>query len=234
MPAPSMTPIPSGWFRMGSDGHHSSERPEHPVFTDAYAMAVTTVRRCEYAVFLGETGCEEPRGWTDSSFSDPDQPVVGVSWFDALAYCDWLSQSDGEHYRLPTEAEWEKACKGGDDAAQYAWGNQAPESLDYYQGDWGRPRPVAELPANGYGLFNMGDNVHEWCLDWHATDYYAVSPERNPTGPPSGKRRVSRGGSWRHAVKASRAAHRSSLPPEYRYTDYGFRLVRRRSGTEEI
>ena len=85
---------------------------------------------------------------------------------------------------------------------------------------------MAEGPANGYGLFNMGDNVHEWCLDWYGENYYPVSPEINPLGPENGTRRVSRGGSWRHQIKASRAAHRSSLPPSYRYTDYGFRLVK--------
>jgi formylglycine-generating enzyme required for sulfatase activity len=85
---------------------------------------------------------------------------------------------------------------------------------------------VAEVSPNPFGLFNMEDNVHEWCLDWYAPDYYAGAPVRNPTGPRSGHRRVSRGGSWRHAVKASRAAHRTSLPPGYRYTDYGFRIAR--------
>ena len=159
-------------------------------------------------------------------FASPDQPVVGVNWFDALAYCEWLTQREGSVYRLPTEAEWEKACRGGHADWEYAWGNEAPESMDYFQGEWNAPRPVATWRANGFGLFNMGENVHEWCRDWFAADYYASSPQENPEGPPEGTRRVSRGGSWRHQIKGSRCAHRSSLPPEFRYEDYGFRIVR--------
>jgi formylglycine-generating enzyme required for sulfatase activity len=116
-------------------------------------------------------------------FACPDQPVVGVNWFDATAYCEWMSQSAGETYRLPSEAEWEKACRGGRDDIEYAWGNEPPESLERYQGEWRGPRRVDEGSPNGYGLFHMGDNVHEWCLDWYRPDYYAVSPEYNPAGP---------------------------------------------------
>jgi iron(II)-dependent oxidoreductase len=221
-----MIRIPSDWFWMGSDAHFPWEKPRHRVFTDAFEIATTPVQRAGYAIFLKETDHQAPRGWTEAAFSEPDQPVVGVSWFDALAYCRWLSETTGASWRLPTEAEWERASKGGDDTAEYAWGNEPPESFAYYRGEWPAPRPVGQSRPNGFGLFNMGDNVHEWCRDWYAPDYYAVSPELNPEGPPSGTRRVSRGGSWRHAVKASRAAHRSSLPPQYRYTDYGFRLVR--------
>ena len=222
----SMIRIPPGPFWMGSDSHFKQECPRHRVITDAYEISSTTVTRHGYACFLDETEHEEPRDWSESAFSVPEQPVVGVNWFDALAYCEWLSSSNGQEYRLPTEAEWEKACKGGNDNADYTWGDEAPETLDYYQGEWVAPRRVAECGPNAYGLYNMGDNVHEWCLDWYAPDYYKSSPELNPKGPPSGKRRVSRGGSWRHDVKASRSAQRSSLPPQYRYTDYGFRIAR--------
>jgi formylglycine-generating enzyme required for sulfatase activity len=222
----SMIRIPSGTFWMGSDKHFKQECPRHCVFTDAFEISSTTVTRREYECFLDQTQHESPRDWSASAFSDPQQPVVGVNWFDAVAYCEWHSPSSGPKYRLPTEAEWEKACRGGDDDRAYAWGNEAPDTLEYYQAEWLAPRRVAERDPNGYGLYNMGDNVHEWCLDWYSPDYYQASPERNPGGPPSGKRRVSRSGSWRHAVKASRAAHRSSLPPHYRYTDYGFRIAR--------
>jgi formylglycine-generating enzyme required for sulfatase activity len=109
---------------------------------------------------------------------------------------------------------------------EYAWGNEPPPAIAYFTGEWNAPRPVAQWLPNGYGLFNMGDNVHEWCMDWYAPGYYSVSPDRNPPGPEEGTRRVSRGGSWRHQIKGSRAAHRSSLPPDFRYTDYGFRIVR--------
>jgi formylglycine-generating enzyme len=221
-----MVLIPAGWFWMGSENRYAWESPRHRIWIDAFGMAPNPVTRREYTVFLADTLHTEPTGWTDPRFADPDQPVVGVSWFDAVAYCEWLSKSDGGLYRLPTEAEWEKACRGGIENAEYAWGDQPPESIEYFASEWKAPRPVGEWRPNGYGLFNMGDNVHEWCLDWYSENYYALSPERNPAGPEDGTRRTSRGGSWRHQIKASRAAHRSSLPPTYAYTDYGFRVCR--------
>ena len=212
---------------MGSENHYRWESPRHRAWLDAFEIASITVTRREYAKFLFETGHTEPAGWHEPAFAHPDQPVIGVSWFDAVTYCEWATKSQREIYRLPTEAEWEKACRGGLETAEYAWGDEAPSAVDHLRGEWTGPRAVAQGRPNGYGLFNMGDNVHEWCLDWYAENYYAVSPERNPRGPEEGTRRVSRGGSWRHQIKASRAAHRSSLPPSYRYTDYGFRVVRR-------
>ena len=221
-----MVTIPEGWFSMGSENHYTWERPRHRIWIDTFQMGRTPVTRLEYSLFLNETSHTEPAGWRERAFADPAQPVVGVNWFDAAAYCTWLSQKWDAHYRLPTEAEWERACRGGLEDADYAWGNEPPSSIEYFGGDWNAPRPVGQLQPNGYGLFNMGDNVHEWCMDWYAENYYLDSPDRNPTGPEEGTRRVSRGGSWRHQIKASRAAHRSSLPPHYHYTDYGFRIVR--------
>jgi len=218
--------IPPGWFWMGSEGRFQWESPRHRVFLDSFDISTTAVTRSEYARFVSAANHAQPKDWLNPYFSDPQQPVVGVNWLDAVEYCEWFSSITGASFRLPTEAEWEKACRGGSDDTEYAWGNDHPESLDYFQGVWTGPRRVGEWRANGFGLFNMGENVHEWCSDWYAVDYYGKSPDRNPCGPDTGTRRVSRGGSWRHLVKASRAAHRSSLPPEYRYTDYGFRLVR--------
>jgi formylglycine-generating enzyme required for sulfatase activity len=222
---PATVRVPGGEFWMGSEDHFPHERPRHRVFIEEFTMAETTVTRSDYRRFLEAAGHTPPRGWDDPLFCDPTQPVVGVSWFDAVAYARWLSEQTGESWRLPTEAEWERAARGGGES-DYFWGDELPRDRACYLGDWCAPHPVGEDEPNGYGLFNMGDNVHEWCRDWYAPDYYAVSPGRNPDGPVGGTRRVSRGGSWRHAVKASRAAHRSSLPPGYRYTDYGFRLVR--------
>jgi formylglycine-generating enzyme required for sulfatase activity len=221
-----MVLIPEGPFWMGSENWFSWESPKHRIWLSAFEIASTAVTRREYEKFLTDSGNAEPAGWRERSFSDPDQPVVGVSWFSAIAYCEWLSKKEGQMYRLPTEAEWEKACRGGLDGAEYAWGNEPPDNIAYFGGDWSGPRRVAQWSPNGFGVFNMGDNVHEWCLDWYAEGYYAVSPDRNPTGPEKGTRRVSRGGSWRHQIKASRAAHRSSLPPQFAYTDYGFRLIK--------
>jgi sulfatase modifying factor 1 len=220
-----MVTIPEGWFTMGSENRYRWESPRHRVWLDEFKIAATPVTRGEYARFLEAIGHAEPAAWNEAPFTGYDKPVVGVSWFDAEAFCDWLSQLHGRQYRLPTEAEWEKACRGGLENAEYAWGDQLPETMAYYRSAWNGPRPVAERMPNGYGLFNMGDNVHEWCSDWYAENYYALSPDRNPAGPENGSRRVSRGGSWRHQIKACRAAHRSSLPPAFTYTDYGFRVA---------
>jgi formylglycine-generating enzyme required for sulfatase activity len=217
--------IPEGPFWMGGSAFEW-ERPLHEVWVDRFEMAATAVTRREYLAFLSATDHIEPAGWNHPAFSDPDMPVVGVNWFDAVEYCDWLSEISGERHRLPTEAEWEKACRGGLHLREYSWGDEKPDAIEYFGGEWTAPRPVGRWQPNGYGLMNIGDNVHEWCLDWYAAGYYQTSAERNPTGPETGTRRVSRGGSWRHQIKASRAAHRSSLPPGYRYTDYGFRIVR--------
>ena len=132
----------------------------------------------------------------------------------------------GWQYRLPTEAEWERA-RAGHEGALFPWGDAPPETLPDYATRWKfGPERVALYEPNGYGLFNMGDNVHEWCADWYDARYYEHSPERNPRGPESGSRKASRGGSWRHQIKVSRCAARSSIPPDFKYADYGFRLAR--------
>ncbi len=210
---------------MGSDDHNPSEEPRHRVWVAAFGIARTTVTRREYARFLDETGHGQPKGWDEEAFGVPEQPVVGVNWFDARRYCEWISGGEEPSFRLPTEAEWEKACRGSEQDGPYAWGAQPPAEIAYFEGDWTGPRPVAEWRPNSSGLWNMGDNVHEWCADWYSADYYTVSVGRSPSGPRSGTRRASRGGSWRHQVRATRITQRSSLPPEYRYTDYGFRLA---------
>src|SRR4051812_5697808 len=103
--------VPAGWFWMGSEGHYSWESPRHRVFLDVFHISPVPVTRREYQLFLSATHHEEPKGWNDSAFNDPDQPVVGVNWFDAIAYCEWLSEVEHSTFRLPTEAEWEKSCR---------------------------------------------------------------------------------------------------------------------------
>ena len=222
-----MVRIPEGWFRMGCADGRDDERPVDHVWVDAFEMATCQVTNAEYARFLGATRYRKPLHWDDPNFSLPEQPVVAPSWFDAAAYCAWLNRATGGRYRLPTEAEWERAARGGLEEKLYPWGDSPPDTLPEYFRRWKKgPEPVGHFAPNGYGLHDIGDNVHEWCADWYAAGYYAISPERNPQGPASGSRRASRGGSWRHAIKVSRCAARSSIPPEFQYADYGFRVVR--------
>lgn len=224
---PRTVRIPEGWFWMGSETGQDNERPVHRVWIDAFALAECQVTRAAYAPFLAATHRAEPPSWHDPAFSHPEQPVVAPSWFDAAAYCEWLRQMTGRAYRLPTEAEWERAARGGLEQKQYPWGDEPPDSLPNYSLRWRTgPEPVGQAERNAYGLFDIGANVHEWCSDWFSADYYGVSEDRNPKGPPSGSRRASRGGSWRHYTKVSRCAARSSIPPEFQYADYGFRVAR--------
>ncbi len=221
-----MRAVPEGWFLMGFDEGRDDERPAHRVWVDKFELAAFQTMNAEYARFLKATGYAPPLLWDDPNFDDPQQPVAAVSWFDAVAYCDWLSRATGKRFRLPTEAEWERAARGGAEGELYPWGDAEPETLPNYATRWkDAPEPVGLYVPNPYGLYNLGDNVHEWCADWYDAAYYAVSPERNPQGPPSGSRRASRGGSWRHHIKVTRTAARSSIPPEFKYADYGFRVA---------
>ena len=223
---PSLIAIPAGWFLMGSDSGQDNERPVHRVWVDAFQLAATQITNKEYARFLEANDSAAPPFWSDPNFSHPEQPVVAVSWFEAVAYCQWLSQITGKQYRLPTEAEWERAARGDAEQKQFPWGDAPPQSLPDYDKRWKTgPEPVARYAANGFGLYDMCENVHEWCSDWFQADYYAMSPDRNPQGPGQGERRSSRGGSWRHHIKASRCSARSSIPSQFQYADYGFRVA---------
>lgn len=223
---PALVRIPEGWFMMGSEVGQDNERPVHSVWVDAFLLAVTQVSNEEYARFLNASGAPAPPFWTDPNFKHPRQPVVAVSWFEAACYCEWLHEQTGRPYRLPTEAEWERAARGGVEGKLFPWGNEPPQSLPDYDQRWKKaPEPVARYSPTSFGLYDICENVHEWCSDWYQPDYYAVSSERNPRGPEIGARRASRGGSWRHHVKVSRCAARSSIPPEFHYADYGFRVA---------
>jgi formylglycine-generating enzyme required for sulfatase activity len=226
-PEPELVRIPEGWFWMGCETGRDDEKPVHRVWVDAFELGVHQVTNAGYARFLAATQHPKPLHWDDPNFNNPRQPVVGPSWFDAVAYCDWLSKLTGRRYRLPTEAEWERAARGGVEGKLYPWGDAPPESLPDYATRWKTaPEPVGLYPPNAFGLYNLCDNVHEWCADWYDSRFYAHSPERNPQGPARGSRRASRGGSWRHHIRVSRSAARSSIPPEFKYADYGFRLAR--------
>lgn len=222
--------IPAGDFQMGCATGRDDEQPVHRAWTGAFEMAAFQVRNRDWAVLMEATGHGAPPEWNNPDLSHPDQPVVAVTWFEADEYCRWLSRGSGRIYRLPTEAEWEKAAQGGQEGALYPWGDEPPQDHDEYLRRWtgkvSGPLPVGQGTPNAFGLYDICENVHEWCADWYSREYYASSPERNPAGPASGERRASRGGAWRHHIKASRCAARSSIPPDFQYADYGFRIVR--------
>lgn len=227
---PALVRIPASEFLMGSDNGQECERPVHRVWIDSFLLAATQVTNQAYACFLRATSSTPPPSWNDLKFNHPQQPVTGVSWHEAVRYCAWLQLQTGHHFRLPTEAEWECSSRGGLEQKQFPWGDEPPQSLPNYATRWQTgPEPVAQYEPNAFGLYDIGDNVHEWCSDWYDPNYYAISPEHSPQGPEQSPlkpvRKSSRGGSWRHHIKVARCSTRSSIPPEFRYADYGFRVA---------
>jgi formylglycine-generating enzyme required for sulfatase activity len=223
---PELAYVPGGEYWIGDDAGRQDERPAHIVQIEGFWSARTPVTNYEYARYLKSTGAQPPPFWHDLRFSHSNQPVVGVSWSEAVDYCSWISSWTGRAFRLPTEAEWEVAARGGLEHAKYAWGTVPPvvQGISLAELPQTAPCEVCHSPANGYGLCDFGFNVHEWCGDWYDAAFYRTSPRLAPTGPPFGTRRCSRGGAWRHQVKVSRCAARSSLRPDFRYNDYGFRV----------
>ncbi len=220
---------------MGSEAGRPDERPEHEVRVRAFRAGLRPVSNAQYAAFVADTGHEAPPFLDDPRFVAEDQPVVGVSWHDAIAYCRWLSVMTDERFRLPTEAEREYAARGGLEGVDWPWGGASPAERSELAlvAALEQPHAPSLACANGYGLLCTADNVHEWCSDWYAPAYYERSPAETPRGPRSGTRRSSRGGSWRHQVKFTRLSARSSLDPTSKYNDYGFRAYADANGRGE-
>ena len=174
----------------------------------AFFLARTPVTNAEYAPAVADGVVPAPPWWDHPDFRGARQPVVGVSWDDAAAYCAWLTRAGAGRWRLPTEEEWERAASGGLERPATPWGDAIPDG-EIPDGPLVGPWETGRGRANPYGLCDMGTVVHEWCLDWRRDG-----------------RRASRGGSWRHAIRWSAPSASSSLPPSFRYSDYGFRALK--------
>jgi len=210
--------IPAGDFLMGDT--RDKNAPVHKVYLDAYWVDTREVTNAQYREFVTGTGHAAPRYWGEAKYNNPDQPVVGVSWHDADAYCSWKGK------RLPTEAEWERAARGAQ-SRLYPWGDRFDVTrANTRETRNRRPLPVGTFPegATSEGLLDMSGNVWEWCWDWFEDGYYRVSPLNNPTGPEAGKKRVIRGGGW--SAPHIHMARRRGEKPDKTYPSLGFRCAR--------
>jgi formylglycine-generating enzyme required for sulfatase activity len=231
-PPPGMALIPSGCFNMGdafSEGT-GDELPVHNVCITSFYMDVHEVTNAEYKACVSSGACTVPA--SSSSFSGvfsygnanfKNFPVIYTSWYQAKAYCIWSGK------RLPTEAEWEYAARGGLSGKRYPWGDTINGANANYwvSGDqWDNDTsPVKYYVANGYGLYDMSGNVWEWVNDWYSDIYYSISPTKNPPGPDSGTYRVMRGGSWLEDTLLLRVSYRGYYYPMYRNYYIGFRCA---------
>ena len=258
-----MVLIKGGAFRMGSNDEMPDEAPAHEVGVESFWMDAREVSVAEFARFVEATGYKtdaEQFGWSGvfdrgtgdwkrvegadwrhpegpASRAASNEPVCQISWRDASEYARWAGK------RLPTEAEWEYAARGGLSGKRYAWGDElrprGKPVANWWQGEFpardtgedgfkGRA-PVGSFAANGYGLYDVAGNVWEWCADWYAGDYYATAPRANPPGPSAGEERVIRGGSWMCAENFCsnyRVAARSHATPDTGLDNLGFRCAR--------
>lgn len=220
-PKPTMIPIEGGTFIMGSDSVGSAEKPKHTVTISSFSMGKYEVTVAEYKAFCTSTDSTMPDepywGWNDK------HPIVNVNFNDAKAYCNWLSETTDQNYRLPTEAEWEYAARGGNKSAGYTYsGSNDMEEVGWI-GDnaGGQTQVVGRKKPNELGLYDMSGNVWEWCEDWYGD--YTATTQINPRGPGSGSDRVLRGGSWDSPF--TEVGFRLTNNPEYIFSYYGFRVV---------
>lgn len=204
--------IPAGSFEMGDSSPEApaNAQPVHEVTISSFWMASTEITFRQWEVFLDETGYPVGR----SQAKGADHPVVSITWEDAQAYCRWFSEKYGVVMRLPTEAEWEYAARGGLEGKEFPNGDTISPGDANYASDG--PRPVAQYSPNGYGLYDMAGNVAEWLGDWYDKDYYQVSPGTDPMGPATIEgelqRHADRGGGWCLGVEFVRVATRHAGP----------------------
>ena len=219
--------IPSGTFTMGSPSNEvdrSSNEQQHHVTLSAFKMSKNEITFTQYDAFCDATGRTKPG---DSGWGRGNRPVINVTWYDAKAFADWMS------CRLPTEAEWEYACRAGT-TTPFNTGNNLTTDQANYDGNYpyngnpagtylGKTQPVGSYPSNAWRLNDMHGNVWEWCSDWFGV--YGTGSQTNPTGPSSGSFRVIRGGIWRGSAQLCRSSYRDVYDPWYGGDYLGFRLV---------
>jgi len=244
--------VSAGPFKMGDNFGDGlpRERPVHTVELDAFYIAKYETTNAQWRKFRDDPGYDDAKYWPEGRVAPKDQipywtqannhgggtpdsddfPVLGVNWDSAVAYCNWVSAKTGKKYRLPTEAEWEKAARGADQR-RYPWGNEIDHSFANYVGsesfDTGMKVGSFAKGVSPYGAYDMAGNVFEWCSDWYSRDYYSVSPKKNPKGPPEGAYRVVRGGSFFLEAFDLRTYGRSAAWPSFQaHRMIGFRAVR--------
>ena len=237
--------IPAGKFTMGSptdELHRGAEETQHEVaITKSFFLGAFEVTQGQYEKIMGNNpSFFSAKGAGKQRVAKKDtssHPVERVSWNDAVEFCKKLSAREKKTYRLPTEAEWEYACRAGTKAPFHTGGkfnsnlgNINGLSYSSYGSEEGGPFyrstvPVAEYKGNAFNAFDMHGNVQEWCADWYGADYYKSSPKSDPQGPEKGTERVLRGGAWPSSAKACRNAARNHLPPEEKTYTTGFRVV---------
>ena len=224
--------IPAGEFIMGTipTGLRKTdpEEPQRSVFLDAYAIGTHQVTNAQYAQFVEATGHPPQLFWGEEHLNAPDCPVVGISWVDAMHFLEWIGTSENVEYRLPSEAEWEKAARGTD-AREYPWGDTWDASrANTSESGNRRLMPVGSYPfgVSPYGCYDMAGNAYDWCSDWFHQETYKYSSAENPLGASEGRRRVIRGGSWiARGEFAARCANRAAYEPIQAIHSVSFRIA---------
>lgn len=221
---PGMVLIPGGRYAIGSEHGDADERPVREILLDPFFVDTTEVTNADFARFVRETGYQTEGAWQEYAGPGRERhPATGVTWSDAAAYASWAGK------RLPTEAEWEAAARGGLVDKPYPNGDTVEGSAKYgeiFEGRNTRTVPVGSFAPNGYGLYDMAGNVWEWCADFYASDAYARADELNPAGPRRGASRVMRGGSWNDRAEELRVSNRLEMTPTIIGHVFGFRCAK--------
>lgn len=224
-PPAGMILIPEGKFIMGKDSQGPSDwKPEHPVKISSFLMDQYEVTNSQYAEFCKATGNALPQFWGMAGFrcgpDYPDHPVTGVSFIDAMNYARWAGK------RLPTEAEWEYAARGGLIARSFPLGDSADSTTINFGKKYNGTLKIGSFAPNGFGLYDITGNVWEWTSDFYDGNYYSSSPTENPVGPSNGRFKVIRGGSWHSGKMCVQTYYRNGLPVSWVDFAVGFRCVK--------